>query len=142
MMDKNFKGLLLELRIDWSELDLFGHVNNVAFFKYIQAARVNYWEISGLDQLFKASNHGPIIASCHCNFKLPLFYPGIVNVETHCVYIKNTSFSFQHILFNDKGEMAAEATDIIVMYDFNKNEKMLFPPTIKSKFEAIEQKIF
>jgi len=141
-MDKNFKGLQLELRIDWSELDLFGHVNNVAFFKYIQAARVNYWEISGLDQLFKTSNHGPILASCHCNFKLPLFYPGKVKVETHCVYIKNTSFSFQHLLHNDKGEIAAEATDIIVMYDFNKNEKIPFPPGIKSKFEAIEQKSF
>jgi acyl-CoA thioester hydrolase len=141
-MSKNSSGLQLELRIDWSELDLFGHVNNVAFFKYIQAARVNYWEISGLDHLFKASNHGPILASCHCNFKLPLFYPGMVKLVTHCVYIKNTSFSFQHIIYNDNGEIAAEATDIIVMYDFNENVKMPFPPAIKSKFEAIEQKSF
>jgi acyl-CoA thioester hydrolase len=141
-MGKNLSGLQMELRIDWSELDLFGHVNNVAFFKYIQAARVNYWEQSGLDQLFKLSNHGPILASCHCNFKLPLFYPGIVKVETHCTYIKNTSFSFLHTIFNDKGALAADATDIIVMYDFNKNEKMPFPTIIKSKFEAIEQKIF
>ena len=139
-MIKNSSGLQMELRIDWSELDLFGHVNNVAFFKYIQAARVNYWEKSGLDQFFKASNQGPILASCQCNFKFPLFYPGMVKVETHCVYIKNTSFSFQHQLYNDKGDIVAEATDIIVMYDFNENEKMLFPPTIKSKFEAIEQK--
>lgn len=141
-MNDNSKGLQLEIRIDWSELDLFGHVNNVAFFKYIQAARVNYWEISGLDQFFKDSNQGPILASCHCNFKLPLFYPGMVKVETHCVYIKNTSFSFQHIIFNDKGEVVAEATDIIVMYDFNKNEKMAFPIDIKTKFEALEDKTF
>lgn len=59
-------------------------------------------------------------------------------METHCVYIKNTSFSFQHQLYNDKGDIVAEATDIIVTYDFN---EMLFPPTIKSKFEAIETKI-
>ena len=141
-MSKNSNGLQLELRIDWSELDLFGHVNNVAFFKYIQAARVNYWEKSGLDQLFKASNHGPILASCQCNFKLPLFYPGIVKVETHCVFIRNTSFSFQHQLHNDKGEMVAEASDIIVMYDFNKNEKMAFPSAIKAKFESLEKRIF
>lgn len=141
-MDKNNKGLQLELRIDWSELDLFGHVNNVAFFKYIQAARVNYWEISGLDQLFKDSNHGPILASCACNFKLPLYYPGKVKIETHCVYIKYTSFSFQHIICNDKGDLVAEATDIIVMYDFNKNEKMPFPSDIKSKFENLENKMF
>jgi len=38
--------------------------------------------------------------------------------------------------------MVAEATDIIVMYDFNKNEKMPFPYGIKLKFEAIENKSF
>lgn len=141
-MTKNLTGIQLELRIDWSELDLFGHVNNVAFFKYIQAARVNYWEISGLEQLFKDFNHGPILASCLCNFKLPLFYPGQVKIETHCSFIKNTSFGFHHQLYNEKGEIAAEATDIIVMYDFNKNEKMPFPSTIKSKFEAIEKTTF
>ena len=34
----------LHLRIDWSEMDVFGHVNNVMFMKYVQAARVHYWE--------------------------------------------------------------------------------------------------
>lgn len=41
----------LQLRIDWSELDYFQHVNNVAFFKYIQASRVNYWDIIGLSKM-------------------------------------------------------------------------------------------
>ncbi len=59
---------------------------------------------------------------------------------TSCVYIKNTSFSFQHKIYNDKAELAAEAIDVIVMYDFNKNEKMAFPPHIKSQFEIIENK--
>ncbi len=30
------------IRIDWSELDLFGHVNNVTFFKYIKQLVCNY----------------------------------------------------------------------------------------------------
>ena len=34
----------LDLRIDWSEIDSFGHINNIAIMKYIQAARVNYLE--------------------------------------------------------------------------------------------------
>ncbi len=42
--------LKLRLRIDWSEIDLFGHVNNVATLKYVQAARVNCLEALGLMQ--------------------------------------------------------------------------------------------
>ncbi len=46
----------LDLRIDWSEIDLFGHVNNLAILKYVQAARVNYLELIDLMQLQSEKN--------------------------------------------------------------------------------------
>ena len=74
---KDFK-LKLELRVDWSEIDLFGHVNNLAILKYTQAARVNYLEMIGLMQLKAEVEIGPILASTSCQFRKPLFYPGQV----------------------------------------------------------------
>ena len=71
----------LNLRLDWSEMDMFGHINNVAYFKYIQASRVNYWEQTILAKLFKNNNIGPILPSTGCQFKLPLFYPGNIIVQ-------------------------------------------------------------
>ena len=132
----------LQLRIDWSELDYFAHVNNVSFFKYIQAARVNYWEAIGLTQSHRETNIGPMLASCKCDFKLPLFYPGQITILSRVDYIKNTSFSFSHIIMNDKGEVAAEAQDVMVMFDFNRNEKIAFPSDLKAKIEKLENKIF
>ena len=38
----------ISLRIDWSELDVFGHINNVMFNKYAQTARLNYVDTIGL----------------------------------------------------------------------------------------------
>ncbi len=32
----------ISTRIDWSDLDLFGHLNNVTFFKYIKQLVCNY----------------------------------------------------------------------------------------------------
>jgi acyl-CoA thioester hydrolase len=123
----------LQLRIDWSELDLFGHVNNVSFFKYIQAARVNYWELVGLYKMHKETNKAPILASTACQFKKPLFFPGNVLIQTKSDFIKNTSFGISHQLFNDNNELVAEAQDVMVMYDFNCNEKISIPESIKEK---------
>jgi len=30
----------LALRIDWSDIDQFGHVNNVLIIRYVQSARI------------------------------------------------------------------------------------------------------
>lgn len=128
----------LELRIDWSELDAFGHVNNLDIMKYVQTARVNYLEKIGLMQLQMEENTGPILASIQCQFKKPLFYPGQIIILSRVEYIKNTSFKIHHEIYNDKNELAAEAQDIIVFYNFTKNHKLVIPTAMRAKIESIE----
>ncbi len=128
----------LPLRIDWSELDILAHVNNVAYFKYIQAARVNYWEISGLLPMSGQMKFGPILLSTSCKFIKPLFYPGNIVVETRIEFIKNTSFGMHHRIINDNSELAAEAHDVIVTYDFEKNEKVAVSDHFRQSVEQIE----
>lgn len=132
----------LPIRIDWSEMDLFGHVNNVSYFKYIQASRVNYWEVSGLQDQFRESRIGPILLSTGCQFRQPLFYPGNITVEARIEFIKNTSFGIHHRILNHLGEVAAEAHDVIVTFDFGKNEKVPVSEAFRRSVELIEGKIF
>jgi len=129
----NGSKLKLELRIDWSELDVLGHINILAILKYIQAGRVNYLESMGLLPLKPENRTGPIIASTTCQFRKPLFYPGKVTVYSTVDLIKNTSFRIQYEVLNDDAEIVAEAHDIIVFYDFDKNTKLVLPEGLKRK---------
>jgi len=131
----------LELRIDWIEVDLLGHVNNVAIFKYIQSARVNYLEAIGLIQYHSKTKCGPILASTNCQFHKPLFYPGHITVYSKVDYIKNTSFRIQHGIYNDKNELVVEAQDIIVFYDFSEQSKLTIPNELREKIEKVKNKI-
>jgi acyl-CoA thioester hydrolase len=132
----------LLLRIDWSELDIFGHVNNISFFKYIQAARVNYWEQIGLNQSHKQTNIGPMLASCKCDFKSPLFFPGTVTIHSRVDFIKTTSFGISHQLFDQNGQLVAEALDIIVLFDFNENKKQEISTELRTVIETLEGRHF
>lgn len=113
----------LQLRLDWSEMDLFGHINNVAYFKYIQASRVNYWELTGLAASFAQTRIGPILLSTTCQFIKPVHYPGNIIIQARMEFIKHTSFGLHHQVLNERGEVAAEAHDIIVNYDFAADSK-------------------
>lgn len=123
----------LKLRIDWSELDVFGHVNNLEIMKYAQAARVIFLDNAGLMQMQKEYGKGPILASIHTQFLKPLFFPGTVTVITKVDYIKTSSFKLIHQIFNDKNELAAEAHDIIVFYNFKKQHKLMIPNDLREK---------
>ncbi|MCD6067761.1 MAG: hypothetical protein K0S33_2587 [Bacteroidetes bacterium] len=128
----------LKLRIDWSEMDLFGHVNNVSFFKYVQAARVNYWEQVGINQLHKTENIGPTLASVSCQFKKPLYFPGEVIINTKVEWMKNSSFRLSHQLHNATGELVAEAEDIVVMFNYTTQQKTDIPEAIKTLIQQGE----
>ncbi|NWJ53001.1 MAG: acyl-CoA thioesterase [Bacteroidetes bacterium] len=132
----------LELRIDWSELDTFGHVNNISIFKYIQSSRVEYLERIGLTKMHQQFKIGPILASCKCEFKRPLFYPGKITIQSRVEFIKNTSFCICHQIIDDKNQLSAEAQDIIVLFDFNKNKKVQLSHEIRGLIEKLENKAF
>lgn len=129
----------LSLRIDWSEMDLFGHVNNVAFMKYVQAARVNYWEQIGLTKMHTEKKQGPMLASTACAFLRPLHYPGQIILQTRLEFIKTTSFGLHHQILNEKNEVCAEGHDVVVMFDFSETNKMEIPAGIRSAIEKQEK---
>ncbi len=131
----------LELRMDWSEIDIFGHINNVAIFKYVQAGRVNYLEAIGLMQLQYKTKVGPILVSTNCQFRKQLFYPGLITIYSTGNFIKNTSFGIKHVICNEKNEIAVEAQDVIVFFDFNTNTKLPITNELRAKIEALQDKI-
>ncbi len=123
----------ISLRIDWSELDVFGHINNVMFNKYAQAARLNYVDTIGLMELHKTQNIGFMVAETNCQFKKELLFPGNIHIQTKIDFVKNTSFALEHIMTNDSDELVAIAKDVLVVFDFTQKEKCLIPEEIKEK---------
>ncbi len=130
------------LRIDWADLDLFGHVNNVAFFKYIQAARVEYCEKIGLTSLNEPGKNSFMVASSQCQFKKPLLFPGNLKVQVRVAWIKNTSIQLDYQLLDRENNLVAQAADVIVVYDHHNKTKVNIDQTLKSWIAKIEKREF
>ena len=130
------KKIELEIKLDWSEMDLFGHINNVAYFKYAQSARVNYLEEVGINTADPENKHSFAVANSSCQFKSPLFFPGTIKVITNTDWIKNTSLQLSHKLYDQKNVLAAEITDVLVLFDYATQKKLLISDEIKSKIQG------
>jgi acyl-CoA thioester hydrolase len=126
------------IRLDWSEMDMFGHINNVMYFKYLQASRIAYWERIGMDRLFPEQRIGPSLAATRCDFRRPLHYPAVITVQVSIEFIRNTSFGLYHRVLDENGELAAEGHDVIVLFDYNRQEKVRFPDSLRRQVEELE----
>jgi acyl-CoA thioester hydrolase len=130
----------IKIQLDWSEMDLFGHVNNVAYFKYIQAARVNYCELIGINTYRPEQKLSFAVAASSCQFKKPLHYPGEIAVRTKVDWVKNTSLQLSHVILDQQGEVSAEGTDVLVIFDYDANSKVSIPEGTRTLIEKVEGK--
>jgi len=124
---------IIQLQVDWSELDVFGHVNNLTFFKYAQAGRLGLFEKVGLTKDYLPNNPGPILKHTQCDFKQQLHFPNKVSVTTTVKSLGNTSLELQHTMVDNSGTVVAEVSDVIVVFDFEKQQKELLSAPLREK---------
>ena len=125
----------LKLRIDWGDQDLLGHVNNVSIVRYLQAGRVMFMEKIGLPA-FVGMKTGPIEAATEIQFCKQLHFPGNVEVRTSIREVKNTSIILDHQIYDDAGDLAVSAMEVIVHFDFENQTKIPLTDQLRQNIAA------
>ena len=133
--------VIVEFPIAWGEMDSFQHVNNVAYFRYFENARIAYSEKLGLHIYRQQTGIGPILGSICCRFKLPLTYPDTLSAGAKMVDIEEDRFTMRHAVMSHRHQMiAAEGEGVIVMYDYHKGAKTAMPEEIRRRILDLEKR--
>jgi acyl-CoA thioester hydrolase len=66
--------------VRWGDMDAMGHVNNTVYFRYMEQARIGWFE-SLVPQADAWKRVGIVIANASCNFRRAINYPGTVEVK-------------------------------------------------------------
>jgi acyl-CoA thioester hydrolase len=67
--------------IRWADMDAFGHVNNVWYFRYMEQARIEWLVAQAPQWVEKDAEEGPVIVNASCDFLIPLVYPADFEVR-------------------------------------------------------------
>jgi acyl-CoA thioester hydrolase len=99
--------------IRFGDLDVLGHVNNVAYMVYFETGRVAFLEQLGVPP--RDREHGPVFVLAHigADYIEELYYPGTVEIGTAVRHVGKSSFHLGHGIFAE-GRCKAIATSVIV----------------------------
>ncbi len=116
-----------KVNIRFSDLDLFGHVNNAVYLTYYEEARVLYFDqVVGYD--YDWSMEGIILARFEVDFIRPVHFKEDVFIRLKCSRIGSKSFDLVYEMFSLKGDkeiLLSSATSVMVMYDYKAKESIL-----------------
>jgi acyl-CoA thioester hydrolase len=131
--------VVLEIPVQWGEMDAYGHVNNAVFFRYFESARMLYLERSGFLESHQLHRIGAILHSTACRFRQPLHYPDTVQVGASATEIKGDRFTMTYTVVSlTRNVVIAEGTGVIVSFDYGRGTKAPLPPEVLLAINAIE----
>jgi acyl-CoA thioester hydrolase len=132
--------IVIELDVAWGEMDSYGHVNNVVYFRYFENARIAYLDHIGWLASMMEHGLGPIVASTQARFRKPLSYPDHLLVGAHISELHSDRVTFRYRLVSTKlNAIAAEGEAVVVSYDYRKNAKAPIPESIRKAIEEFEK---
>ena len=129
----------LEIPVAWGEQDLFGHVNNIVYFRYFESVRMHFLDRIGVLNSYKELGIGVILASTTCNFEKPVAWPQLLTIRTGCSLIGNTSFTMDYVITDEQDGIVATGTSVQVMYDYNKACKMRVTEEVRRAIDKLQE---
>ena len=139
-MEKNLADypIRLEVPVLWGNQDLYGHVNNCVHIRWFESGRVAYWD-AGVGKVMQSSRLGPILANIRCDYKSQIHYPDTVHIGSSVRKLGRTSLTMEHVVFCQNGtQLAAEGHSIVVLFDYESQRPVRFPPEMIRTIERIE----
>ena len=131
--------VVIEVPVAWGEMDAFGHLNNIVYFRYFESARIAYFYKLDLIDMMTRTGIGPILASTSCRFKIPLTYPDKVLVGAKVVSIEEDRFMMGYgICSTSHQKVAAEGDGLIVTLNYRENKKVQIPGELKQRILDLE----
>jgi acyl-CoA thioester hydrolase len=115
----------------WSDMDAYGHVNNVVFLQYFEMARVDlFFERASLEER-TGLRRGTVVASHDIQYKLPVVYsPRPLDVQIWVSEVRAAAFRCHYEVY-DHQRLAVTGSTLLVPFDFSINRPRRVTPDEK-----------
>ena len=133
---------VVDINIEWGDMDSLQHVNNIEYFKYFQVARIAYFEKIDSNSVMGETRVSSILASTQCKFIYPLAYPDSVSVGVRVDAMADQYFTMKYAVVSHKHQrMAAIGDAEVVMIDYVNNKKASIPSEIRKMIIELEKAV-
>ena len=117
------------------DMDAFGHVNNVLYYRYMESARIRYMDELNIFQ----HDVYTVVASNQCKYIRPVFYPDQLKIGARVEEMRNSALRMSYLLWSEQQQaIVALGEAVMVCVDKENMLKLPIPEIIRQKVTKIE----
>ncbi len=113
-----------QIQVPWGDMDALQHVNNVAYFRYFETARIDFFAQLGLLEQAQASGIGPVISENQAKYIKPVVFPDTLSIGIKISNIEKDRFIMHYQAFSHaQQKIVTTGSSNVVMFNFKTGQK-------------------
>ena len=122
----------MQIPIRWGDMDAMGHVNNTVYFRFMEQARISWFDEMGCRP--NPAGEGPVIVNAACTFARQFEYPGTVLARHYVGALGRSSIlTYVDMLRTDDPDVVyAHGSAKVVWVNFQQQKSVPMPDTIRN----------
>lgn len=133
--------VVVELPVQWGDMDSYQHVNNAVYFRYFESARLDYFRQLDWFEYEKQTGIGPILARTDAHYRRPLTYPDTISVGASIIQFAEDRFIMAYkLVSHSQNTVTTEGSGTIVTYDYRNSKKVAIPEELVQRIEALQNR--
>ncbi len=130
----------IEVPVQWGDMDALAHVNHTHYIRWMETARMLYFNACGLSELYERERIGPILGTLEVKYLLPVHFPDVITIVATVSRLGGASFDMDYRLTSQQqdGALAATGRATCVIYDYNNACATKMGDSLRAGFLALE----
>lgn len=120
--------------VAWGEMDGFNHVNNVAYYRYAESARISHMRALGL--MDAREDLLTILASSSMQYRRPVTYPDTLLIAVRIKHLGNTSLVHEYVMYSQAQQAIVATSEAVIV---RTNSQMAKMPWLNEERAIIEK---
>jgi acyl-CoA thioester hydrolase len=126
----------LTIEVPYGDIDAMGHLNNVAYLRYLEWARQKYWLAMRVTDDFWQIDF--VMARAEIDYRSTAHMGELLEIEIRVSRMGNSSFDFAYRVTGSDGRLVAEAKTTQVCYDWATRTPKPLSPERRAEIERFE----
>ena len=126
----------VRIEVPYGDIDAMGHLNNVAYLRYLEFARQKYWLV-----MLGSSDFWDIdfvVARTEIDYRSSVSMGETLMIDVRVSRMGNSSFDFSYAVRGGDGRLVAEAKTTQVSFDWSARTKKALSEERRREIEAFE----
>ena len=129
--------------VQWGDQDVFGHANNVHYFRWFESNRMEYAVRCGMAAAPGGAQLTPILVKITCNYRRQLRHPDYLYIGGRMTRIGTSSMTVRHVVYSQQQQaLVADGESIMVLFDYQTQCSRTIPAELRSAVADLEGRSF